>query len=57
MNKKQNKEYAERLKVSAKEFIDGIGTDSEFEQKIIKMVYGYVRAAFRESRAEKGGAA
>lgn len=56
MNKKQNKEYAERLKVSAKEFIDGIGTDSEFEQEVIKTIYGFVRRVYWESKARKGGA-
>lgn len=57
MNKAQNKEYFERLKSEAKEFIDGIGTDSEFEQKAIKMIYSFVRRGFLESRADKGGAA
>ncbi|WP_277935058.1 hypothetical protein [Parablautia intestinalis] len=31
------------MKSAAKEFIDGIGTDSEFEQIVIKMIYGFVR--------------
>ena len=57
MSEKQNKEYAEQLKVSAKELIDDIGTDSEFEQKVIKMIYGFVRRGFLESRAGKGGGA
>lgn len=43
MNENQEKEYAERLKSGAKELIDGIGTESEFEQEIIKMIYGFVR--------------
>ena len=55
MDKAQNKEYFERLKSEAKEFIDGIGTESEFEQKAIKMIYGFVRRGFLESMAEKGG--
>ena len=56
MNEEQRKEYAEQLKSAAKELIDGIGTDSEFDQKVIKMIYGFVRRGFLESRAEKGGA-
>ncbi|MBD5489286.1 MAG: hypothetical protein HDR13_10940 [Lachnospiraceae bacterium] len=56
MNEEQRKEYAEQLKAAAKEFIDGIGTDSESEQKVIKMIYGFVRKGFLETRAEKGGA-
>lgn len=57
MNEEQRKEYAEQLKTSAKEFIDGIGTESERDQQIIKLIYGFVRSGFSESRAEKGGAA
>lgn len=56
MSETQSKEYAEQLKIEAKEFIDGIGTDSEFEQKVIKMIYGFVRRGFLECRAGKGGA-
>lgn len=56
MNKEQNKDYVEQIKVSAKELIDGIGTDSEFEQKVIKMIYGFIRRGFLESRPKKGGA-
>lgn len=56
MSKAQDKEYAERLKSEAKEFIDGIGTESERDQRIIKLIYGFARSGFRESRAEKGGA-
>lgn len=54
LNKEQRKEYAERLKSEAKEFIDGIGTDGERDQKIIKLIYGFTEAGFRESMAEKG---
>jgi len=57
MNNEWGKEYAEELKLSAKELIDGIGTESERDQQIIKLIYGFVRAGFLESRAEKGGAA
>lgn len=57
MNKEQNKEYAEQLKLSAKEFIDGIGTESERDQRIIKLIYGFVRCGFLESRADNGGVA
>lgn len=53
MNEEQGKEYAEQLKSSAKELIDGIGTDSEFEQKVIKMIYGFVLRGFLESRAAR----
>lgn len=57
MGNAQNKEYAEQLKLSAKELIDGIGTESERDQQIIKLIYGFVRRGFLESRAEEGGAA
>ncbi len=56
MSKEREKEYFEQLKLSAKELIDGIGTENEFEQKIIKMIYGFVRRCFLESRSQKGGA-
>lgn len=56
MSETQGKEYYERLKSEAKEFIDGIGTKSEFDQRAIRLIYGFTRAGFRESRAEKGGA-
>ena len=55
MSETQGKEYFERLKSEAKEFIDGIGTESERDQRIIKPIYGFVQTGFRESRAEKGG--
>lgn len=54
MNGEQEKEYAEQLKLSAKELIDGISTDSKRDQKIIKLIYGFVRAGFLECRAAKG---
>lgn len=54
MSNKQDKEYFEQLKSEAKEFIDGIGTDGERDQKIIKLIYGFTEAGFRESMAEKG---
>ncbi len=57
MSKEQSKEYVEWLKSEAKEFIDGIGTESERDQQIIKLIYGFARTGFLESRAEKGGAA
>lgn len=56
MSKEQSKEYAERLKQSAKELIDGIGTDTEEERRIITLIYGFARSGFRECRAGKGGA-
>lgn len=57
MSEEREKEYFEHLKSSAKEFIDGIGTESERDQRIIKLIYGFTRTGFRESRADKGGAA
>lgn len=54
MSKEQSKEYAERLKQSTKELIDGIGTDTEDEQRIINLIYGFTRSGFLESRARKG---
>ena len=57
MNKEQNKEYAKQLKQSAKELIDGIGVDTEEDQRIIKLIYGFARAGFFESRAMRGGIA
>lgn len=54
--KTQGKEYAERLKSEAKEFIDGIGTESELDQRIIKLIYGFAQSGFQESMAGKGGA-
>lgn len=53
MSKEQNKEYAERLKSEAKEFIDGIGTENGHDQRIIKLIYGFARRGFWESRAGK----
>lgn len=41
-----SKEYAEQLKESTKELLDGIGTDTEEEQHIIKLIYGFVRSGF-----------
>lgn len=57
MSKEQEKEYFEHLKSSAKEFIDGIGTESERDHRIIELIYGFTRTGFLESRADKGGAA
>lgn len=55
MSEKQEKEYAEQLKITAKELVDGISTDSKHDQKIIKLIYGFVRAGFLECRAAKVG--
>lgn len=52
-----SREHAEQLKQSTKELIDGIGTDTEIEQRIVSLIYGFVLSGFMESRAEKGGAA
>lgn len=54
MSNEQRKEYFERLKSEARELIDCIGTESELDQRIIKLIYGFVRSGFLESRAEKG---
>ena len=53
MSREQSKEYAERLKQSAKELLDGIGTDTEEEQRIVTLIYGLVRSGFMESRTGK----
>lgn len=52
-----SKEYAEQLKKSAKELIDSIGTDTEEEQRIVTLIYGFIRSGFMESRVGKGGVA
>ncbi len=57
MSKEQSKAYAEQLKASTKELIDGIGTDSEFEIKAIKLIYGFVRRGFLKCKEKKEGAA
>lgn len=57
MSREHSKEHAERLKQSAKELIDSIGTDTEEEQRIVTLIYGFIRSGFLESRAGKGGAA
>lgn len=54
MNKK---EYTEYLKQYAKELLDSIGTETEIEQRVIKLLYGFIRSGFLECRAGKGGAA
>ena len=59
MNVEQRKEYAEYLKSAAKEFIDGIGIESERGQQIIKLIYipdGFTRSGFLESKADRGSA-
>lgn len=56
VRRNQEKERAERLKQSAKELLDGIGTDTEEEQRIVALIYGCVRSGFRECHAGKGGA-
>lgn len=57
MNKNQNKEHVERLKQDTKELLESIGTDTEEEQRILTLIYGFVRSGFLESRVGKGGAA
>lgn len=51
MSEDEKREYTEKLKESAKEFIDGIGTETEMEQRIVKLIYGFARSGFLESRA------
>ncbi len=53
MSREQSKEYAECLKQSAKELLDCIGTNTEREQKIIELIYGFIRSGFMESRQGK----
>lgn len=48
MSVNQEKEYAEQLKISAKELIDGIGVDNKRGRRIIKLIYGFVRSGFLE---------
>lgn len=55
MNKEQKKRYAEQLKQSAKELLDGIGTDTDTEQRIIALIYACVHSGLMESRAGKVG--
>ena len=42
------------MKSESKEFIDGIGTESERDQRIIKLIYGFALTGFEESIAGKG---
>lgn len=48
-----DKEYADSLKKGIKELVDGIRVDNEQDLKILKLVYGFVHAGFRENRAGK----
>lgn len=52
----ESKECTEFLKSETKKLIDSIGTESELDQRIIKLIYGFARAGFLESRADKVGA-
>lgn len=54
MNKDQEKEYTEQLKVSAKELIDGISGDTRLERKVLELIYGFIRSGFLECKAQKG---
>ena len=48
-----DKEYADSMKKGIKELVDGTSVDNEQDLKILKLVYGFARAGFRESRAGK----
>lgn len=52
----EGKECTEFLKSETKKLIDSIGTESELDQRIIKLIHGFARAGFLESRAYKVGA-
>ncbi len=45
------KEYADQLKYSIKEFLEGINNIGD-----LQMLYGVARAAYRDKEAQKGGA-
>ncbi len=47
------KEKAEQLKISSKEILDNIGTDTPTEQKVIKLIYGFICSGYRECVAGK----
>lgn len=56
-NERYSWEYAEKLKDGAKELLDGIDIDTEIGQRVIRMIYGFVRRGFLESQSgRKGGA-
>lgn len=48
-----DREYADSLKKGIKELADGIRVDNEQDLEVLKLVYGFVRAGFRENRAGK----
>ncbi|MDE6314780.1 MAG: hypothetical protein K2M46_14400 [Lachnospiraceae bacterium] len=51
MKKESKKEYVERLRQSTKEMLDEIGTDTEIEQTVIKLIYGFTYSGYRECMA------
>lgn len=50
-----SKEYADNLKNDIKEYVDKIDTSSSLGQKVIKLIYGFVKSGFKECVAGKGG--
>lgn len=46
----EKKEYADWLKSAAKELIDGIGTDSDFDISTLERIYTYIRIGFLDNR-------
>lgn len=50
------KEYADWLRKSIRDFVDGIDESTEKGTRILYLVYGFARAGFLENKAEKGGA-
>lgn len=50
------KEYADWLRKSIRDFVDGIDESTEKGTQILYLVYGFARAGFLENKAEKGGA-
>ena len=48
-----DREYVDSMKKGIKELVDGIRVDNEQDLEVLKLVYGFVRAGFRENRAGK----
>lgn len=50
-----SKEHTEQLKEKAKELLDRIGTETEEEQRIVKLLYCFILSGLKECNAGKGG--
>lgn len=48
-----DREYVDSMKKGIKELVDEIRVDNEQDLEVLKLVYGFVRAGFRENRAGK----